>query len=187
MDYNFKKFDNLDSTSVKAKELAASGAAPWTVVLAEKQEMGYGRKGNAWYSPEGGLYFSVILPKSNIDDLQIMTILAAFSVAKTIKEQFGVEPFVKLPNDVYLNGKKICGILTENVISAPLGDARPEGGGDIKSSVIGIGINTNISYFPDDLATATSLKIEMGKAIDNNVILEQSISQLQQIFESISQ
>ena len=175
MDYNLKKFDNLDSTSAKAKEMAAQGAAAWTVVRAEKQEGGYGRKGNAWYSPEGGLYFSVILPKSNIDDLQTMTILAAFSVAKTIKEQFGAEPFVKLPNDVYLNGKKICGILTENVIA-----------GDIKSSVIGIGINTNIGYFPVDLAGATSLKIELGKTIDNNDILEQSISQLQLIFKSIS-
>ena len=176
-DNKFKiiKHDSLDSTSAKAKEMAAAGAEPWTVVLAQKQEGGYGRKGNAWYSPEGGLYFSVILPKSNIDDLQTMTILAAFSVAKTIKEQFGAEPFVKLPNDVYLNGKKICGILTENVIA-----------GDIKSSVIGIGINTNIGYFPVDLAGATSLKIELGKTIDNNDILEQSISQLQLIFKSIS-
>jgi BirA family transcriptional regulator, biotin operon repressor / biotin---[acetyl-CoA-carboxylase] ligase len=169
------KFDELGSTSAKAKELAGQGAESWTVVVAKKQGQGYGRKGNEWYSPEGGLYFSVILPKGNIDDLQILTILAAFCVAKAIKDDYRVEPFVKLPNDVYLNGKKVCGILTENVIS-----------GEVKSSVIGIGVNTNIDEFPEDLANAASLKIELGKTIDNSLILGQIISQLQATFKSIS-
>jgi BirA family biotin operon repressor/biotin-[acetyl-CoA-carboxylase] ligase len=172
---NLKQFDSLDSTSAKAKELAESGAEPWTVVAAVEQGNGYGRKGNAWYSPPGGLYFSIILPKSDIDDLQILTILAAFSVAKTIKDNFNVEPFVKLPNDVYLNGKKICGILTENTIS-----------GDIKSSVMGIGVNTNMKKIAPELEkTATSLRIELGCDIDNGMILEQIISQLQNILKSI--
>ncbi|MFZ3074190.1 MAG: biotin--[acetyl-CoA-carboxylase] ligase [Minisyncoccales bacterium] len=176
MDLDIKKFDNLDSTNSKAKKLANGGSGAWTVVVAKEQNGGYGRKGNAWYSPDGGLYFSVILPKSNVEDLQILTILAAFSVAQTIKDRFGVEPFVKLPNDVYLNGKKICGILTENIIS-----------GEVKSSVIGIGVNTNIGAFPMELANATSLEIELGKMIDNSLILEQSISQLQKIFKAIGQ
>jgi BirA family biotin operon repressor/biotin-[acetyl-CoA-carboxylase] ligase len=175
MDLDIKKFDNLDSTSVRAKELAAGGAAAWTIVVAKKQDNGYGRKGNAWFSPQGGLYFSVILPKSNVDDLRILTILAAFAVAQTVKDRFEVEPFVKLPNDVYLNGKKICGILTENIIA-----------GEVKSSVIGIGVNTNIGAFPAELANATSLEIELGETIDNDQILEHSISQLQQIFKTIS-
>lgn len=173
--YILKKFDELESTNIKAKELIVAGAEPWTIILAQKQMAGYGRKGNAWYSPADGLYFSIILPKSNIDDLQIMTILAAFCVANAIKEQLGIEPMIKLPNDVYLNGKKICGILTENVIS-----------GEVKSSVIGIGVNTNISYFPAELNTAASLKGEAGKTIDNSLILEQIISQLQNTFKAIS-
>jgi len=173
---NFKimPFDILDSTSAKAKEISAA-AEPWTVVVAKEQRGGYGRKGGAWFSPAGGLYFSVVLPKSNVDDLQILTILAAFCVAKTIKDNYSVEPFVKLPNDVYLNGKKICGILTENIIS-----------GEVKSSVIGIGVNTNIDAFSADLANPTSLKIELGQTIDNNFILVHIISQLQQIFKAIS-
>jgi len=175
-DYKIIKFDELDSTSVKAKELAAQGGVPWTVVVAGRQGSGYGRKGNGWFSPEGGLYFSVILPKSNVEDLQILTVLAAFCVAKAIKDDYGVEPFVKLPNDVYLNGKKVCGILTENVIS-----------GVVKSSVIGIGVNTNVGPFPADLNKATSLDVELGKTIDNDLILGQIISQLQNTFKSISQ
>lgn len=176
MDYQIKKFKELDSTSAKAKELAAQGAEPWTVVVAEQQGLGYGRKGNAWFSPKGGLYFSVVLPKGNVDDLQILTILAAFCVAKSLKDDYDVEPFVKLPNDVYLNGKKICGILTENVIA-----------GEVKSSVIGIGVNTNIDRFPSELNTATSLKMELKKTIDNELILGQIVTQLQNTFRSISQ
>jgi len=178
MNENFKiiEFERLESTSVKAKELAAGGAEPWTVVVAGEQGGGYGRKGNEWYSPPGGLYFSVVLPKSNVDDLQILTILAAFCAAKTIKEAYGAEPFVKLPNDVYLNGKKVCGVLTENIIS-----------GEVKSSVIGIGVNTNIEVFPSQLAGASSLKIELSQTIDNKAILVQIISQLQQTFKAISQ
>jgi len=175
MNFDIKKFSSLNSTNIKAKELVAAGAGPWTVVVAKKQESGYGRKKDAWFSPEGGLYFSVILPKSNIEDLQLMTIFAAFCVARSIKENFGVEPFVKLPNDVYLNGRKVCGVLTENIIL-----------GQVKSSVIGIGINTNIKAFPAEFATATSLEIELGKPIDNNLILEHSITQLQSMFKAIS-
>jgi BirA family biotin operon repressor/biotin-[acetyl-CoA-carboxylase] ligase len=178
MNENFKiiEFERLESTSVKAKELAAGGAEPWTVAVANEQGGGYGRKGDGWFSPPGGLYFSVVLPKSNVQDLQILTILAAFCVAGTIKEIYEVETFVKLPNDVYLNGKKVCGILTENIIN-----------GGIKLSVIGIGVNTNIKKFPADLGNATSLKIELGKTIDNKAILVQIISQLQQTFKAISQ
>ncbi|MCU0653249.1 MAG: biotin--[acetyl-CoA-carboxylase] ligase [Candidatus Pacebacteria bacterium] len=174
--YTLKKFGELESTSAKAKEMAAQGAKPWTVVTALQQNQGYGRKGNAWYSPEGGLYFSVVLPKSNIEDLQTMTILAAYCVANTVKEQLDVEPMIKLPNDVYLNGKKVCGILTENVVE-----------GEVRSSVIGIGVNTNTDYFPADLEAATSLKKELGRTIDNDQFLEQIISQLQNVFKSISQ
>ncbi|MFA6375964.1 MAG: biotin--[acetyl-CoA-carboxylase] ligase [Candidatus Paceibacterota bacterium] len=174
---NFKiiAFDDLSSTSMKAKELAAAGADPWTIIVAKEQGGGYGRKGGVWFSPIGGLYFSVVLPKSNVEDLQILTILAAFCVAKAIKDLYEREPFVKLPNDVYLGGKKICGILTENIIS-----------GEIKSSVIGIGVNTNIESFPGELERATSLKIELGHEVDNNRILVHTISQLQQTFKAIS-
>jgi len=62
MDYQIKKFNELDSTNKKAKELAKQGILAWTVITATKQGAGYGRKGNEWFSPEGGLYFSVILP-----------------------------------------------------------------------------------------------------------------------------
>jgi BirA family biotin operon repressor/biotin-[acetyl-CoA-carboxylase] ligase len=170
------EFEKLESTQKKAKEIAKE-AEPWTVIVAKEQTRGYGRKGNFWYSPKGGLYFSVILPKTKIEDLQILTILAAFCVAKILKEDFKLEPFIKLPNDVWLNGKKICGILTENIIV----------GKEVKNSIIGIGLNTNIEKFPKDLENiATSIKIELKKEVDNKELLKKILEELKEKLEIIS-
>jgi len=175
--FKIEKFKELSSTQQKAKELGREGIEPWTVILAEEQALGYGRKGENWYSPKGGLYFSVILPKSQLVDLQTLTILAAFIVAKIVKEKFNLEPMIKLPNDVLLQGKKICGILTENIV-----------GKDVKFSVMGIGLNTNIEKFPEDLKEiATSLKIELGKEVDNDEILAQIIKGLKEQLKTISE
>lgn len=172
-----KNYKILKSTNLKAKELAKKGADPWTIVVAKEQTSGYGRKKTAWSSPKGGLYFSAILPKSNIDDLQTLTILAVFICAKTIKENFNLETFIKLPNDVWINGKKVAGILTENII-----------GREVKLSVMGIGLNTNIKKFPKDLENiATSLRIELGKEVDNGKLLKQIIEGLKEQLRTISE
>jgi len=169
-----KKLEKVSSTNNLAKK---EKGEPWMVFWAQEQTAGYGRKKDYWFSPDGGLYFSVILPKTDIDDLQTLTILAAFTIAKTIKENFNLEPFIKLPNDVYVNGKKVAGILTENVLSD-----------NVKFSVMGIGLNTNIDKFPDDLEnTATSLKIELEESINNEKILKQIINGLKEQLKTISQ
>jgi len=120
--------------------------------------------------------------------LQTLTILAAWISAKVIKDNFNLEPLIKLPNDVLLNekpstrasslrGKKICGILTENII-----------GKEVKSSVIGIGLNTNIDKFPKELEDeATSLKIELGKEVNNEKILKQIVEGIKQQLATISE
>lgn len=170
-------FKELPSTNQKAKDLAAEGIEPWTVIMAEEQTVGYGKEKVPWFSPKGGLYFSIILPKSKIEDLQTLTILAAFIVAKTLKDNFSLEPLIKLPNDVLLNGKKVCGILTENII-----------GKDIKLSVIGIGLNANIEKFPKELENiATSLKIELGREIGNEEILKQIVEGIKEQLATISE
>jgi BirA family biotin operon repressor/biotin-[acetyl-CoA-carboxylase] ligase len=170
-----RRFEKLDSTNIKAKELIESGAEPWTVIVSQEQDSGYGRKGGKWISPKGGLYFSIILPKNNIDDLQLLTILTAFTIAKIIKEEFNVEPLIKLPNDIILNGKKICGILTENVV-----------GEDVKSSVMGVGLNTNAEILSGLEDIATSLLKETGKEIDNDKILKRIIEEIKKQLETIS-
>jgi len=174
---NIKHFEKLESTSSTAKEMAEQGVEPWTVIWADEQNAGHGKEGRDWHSSKGGLYFSVILPKSNIDDLQTITILAAFITAKVIKNNFSLEPFIKLSNDIWINQKKVCGILTENVI-----------GSDIKLSVIGIGLNTNIEKFSPQLENAaTSIKIETGQEADNEKILKQIVEGLKEQLKTISQ
>lgn len=170
------RFETIGSTSQKAKELAVQGCSPWTVIISDEQSLGHGTKGSGWFSPRGGLYFSIILPLANIKDLQIITILAAFTVAKVIKEEYELEPMIKIPNDIFINGKKFCGILTENIISE-----------SIKSSIIGIGINTNILFFPDNLKdTSTSIEKEIGVKVDNEKILEKVLEELKKYFKEIT-
>jgi len=172
-----KYFSKLDSTNQTAKELSQREGKPWTVVVAEEQTAGYGKRRAAWFSPKGGLYFSIILPKSQIEDLQTLTVLAAFIVAKIIKEEFSLEALIKLPNDVLINQKKVAGILTENIV-----------GKTVKSSVIGIGLNTNIDKFPGDLEKkTTSLKIELGKKVDNKKILNEIVKGLKEQLKTISE
>lgn len=169
------RYKKVFSTQLLAKKIKSPKA--WIILLAKEQAAGYGRKGAVWYSPKGGLYFSIILPKSKIEDLQTLTILAAFIVAKVIKENFNLEPFIKLPNDIFINGKKIAGILTENII-----------GQDLKLSVMGVGLNTNIEKFPKDLENiATSIKIELGKKVNNEKILTQIIKGLKEQLKTISE
>jgi len=169
-----KKYKRILSTNLLAKKLKKP--EPWLVIMAEVQSKGYGRKRTSWFSPKGGLYFSIILPRSKIEDLQTLTILAAFIIAKVIKENFELEPFIKLPNDVWVNGKKIAGVLTENVV-----------GKEVKFSVMGIGLNTNISKFPRTLEDdATSLKIELGKRVNNEKILKRIVKELKEQLKTIS-
>lgn len=170
-----KHYKIVSSTSALAKKIKKPN--PWQIILAEEQKAGYGRKEAEWFSPKGGLYFSVILPKSQIEDLQTLTILAAFVVAKIIKEDFHLESFIKLPNDIYVNQKKIGGILTETVWSK-----------DVKSAIMGIGLNTNIEKFPKELKNlATSLKIELGRKVDNKEILKKIVKELKEQLEIISE
>jgi BirA family transcriptional regulator, biotin operon repressor / biotin---[acetyl-CoA-carboxylase] ligase len=170
-----KRFKKISSTNLKAKEMAKEGLSPWTVIVAEEQDSGYGRKGEKWVSPLGGLYFSIILPNNRINDLQLLTILTSFVVAKTIKENFGLEPMIKLPNDILLSGKKVCGILTENVV-----------GESVKSSVMGIGLNTNSEDFSGLEGIATSIKKEIGKEIDNEKLLEEILREIKKLLESLN-
>ena len=169
-----KKYKSVSSTSIVAKKM---NYEPWTVIWSEEQTLGYGRKKRSWFSPKGGLYFSIILPKSTIQDLQTLTILASFVTAKIIKENFKLEPFIKLPNDIFINQKKVGGILTENII-----------GEDVKFSIMGIGLDTNIEKYPKELENiATSLKIETGKQVNNEKILKQIVKEIKNQLKIISE
>lgn len=132
-DYKIYAYETLPSTNQTAMEMAAEGASEWTVVMAGQQTAGRGRLGRAFYSPGGtGVYMSVILrPIIAPSEALKITTAAAVSVAETLEKLFGVRAAIKWVNDILVNGKKVCGILTESRLS---GDA-------LDFAVLGIGIN----------------------------------------------
>lgn len=135
----------VTSTNTLAKEMAIAGAAEGTVVIATEQTEGRGRMGRSFYSPDStGLYLSLILrPKLDLNDSLLITTSAAVAVAKSIERLTNQEVKIKWVNDLFMNGKKVCGILTEASLNI-------ENGG-LEYAVVGIGINVTTKDFPDDI------------------------------------
>lgn len=148
----------IDSTNNEAKKIAQEGVPEGTLVIAEKQSKGRGRIERQWQSPFGGIWLSVILrPGFLPQDAPKLTILTAVAVAEAIRSEIEIKADIKWPNDILIDGKKVCGILTE--MSAEL-DA-------VNYVVIGIGINANNNGFPEELKdTAISLKEAKGEKVD---------------------
>jgi len=146
----FHRFDQLDSTNAKAKELAVSGAHHGTVVIAEEQTGGRGRLGRTFFSPKGsGIYLSVILRPDaiglNHENSVLLTTAASVAVARAVKKALDLDLQIKWVNDLYYNDKKVCGILAEGVFDPTRGS--------ISAVVIGIGLNYKepAGGFPEEL------------------------------------
>ena len=147
----------IDSTNNLAKEYAKSNAPEGLVIVADSQTGGRGRMGKSWYSPpKTGVYLSILLkPPLKTDQLSIITLVAGVSAIETINEFSHQSANLKWPNDILINGKKVCGLLCEMIPNKE----------NPCFLVIGIGINANqvAGQFPEDLnKTATSLRIING-------------------------
>jgi BirA family biotin operon repressor/biotin-[acetyl-CoA-carboxylase] ligase len=159
-------FKDTDSTNIRAEQLAAEGAPEGTVVIAEKQTQGKGRRGRNWFSPPSeGIYFSIILrPRISPHEAPKLTLMASVAVAETVLSLTQLRVNIKWPNDILINGKKLAGILTE--ISAEMDR--------IHYVVIGIGINVNTrteSFPPDIRDRATSILLETGAVYQRVALL----------------
>lgn len=147
-------FKIIDSTSNYAKKLAQEGAPEGTVIISEEQTQGRGRMGREFYSPSStGIYMSIILrPKMSVEDSLLITTSVAVAVAKAIEKIAYIDTQIKWVNDIYFNGKKLCGILTEASLDF-------ESGG-LEYAVVGIGINVSTvqDSFPTSIQkTVTSI------------------------------
>ena len=154
-------FDTVVSTNDIAINMAKCGASEGTIVVAKQQTKGRGRRGKVWLDEPGQcLLMSVVLrPDKRADELSQLTFVASLSVAEVL-HQLGLQASLKWPNDVYVQGRKIAGILLEVAFC----DTRP-------AVVIGIGMNINQTSFPDNIAdTATSIAIETKKQIDPDYV-----------------
>ena len=173
-------FFDTDSTNNEAKKLAADGAVEGTIVVSEAQNSGRGRLSRGFFSPASkGIWLSVILrPSFAPQHASKCTLVTAVAVTKAIEKFTGIRCGIKWPNDIFYEGKKLVGILTE--MNAEM-DA-------VNYIVIGIGINVNIAQaeFPEELQRiATSLQVISGNAIERKELLSQVLVELESAYLEI--
>lgn len=171
-------FDTIDSTNTKAQELAEKGYPSGTLVVADKQESGKGRRGRSWVSPSGtGIFMTLMIkPDINPNNASMLTLVAALAVAKAITSVTGEEAMIKWPNDIVVNGKKVCGILTEMNAQFDY----------INNIVVGVGINVHNESFPEEISQmASSLMIEAGgKRFHRAQIIAETMLYFEQYYDT---
>jgi BirA family biotin operon repressor/biotin-[acetyl-CoA-carboxylase] ligase len=157
------RFDTLPSTNTEAARQAARGAPEGLCVVAREQTEGRGRQQRRWVSPrDAGLYFSIVLrPQLELRAWPLITLMAAAAVADALADACGLPVDIKWPNDIYAEGRKLCGILAETV----------ETGAGL-ACILGIGINLKDTALPSDLGAATaSVEALTGRAPDVEFLL----------------
>jgi BirA family biotin operon repressor/biotin-[acetyl-CoA-carboxylase] ligase len=144
-DWKICVMENVDSTNDEVRRRAQAGASDKTVIAAERQTGGRGRRGKSFYSPRGtGLYMSVLLrPKMNLKDATLVTCRVAVAVARAIEKFTDENVQIKWVNDIHINGKKVCGILSEAASDLE--------SGAVEFIVVGIGVNVSTRDFPEEL------------------------------------
>jgi BirA family biotin operon repressor/biotin-[acetyl-CoA-carboxylase] ligase len=176
MAHNIIHYFRTDSTNAVALKLAAEGAPHGTVVVAEEQTAGRGRLGHVWYSEKSnGIYASIILrPNLSPAAAPVLTLMAGLAAQKAVSSATGLVADIRWPNDLLVNGKKVCGILTE--MSAELDR--------LHAVVLGIGINVNHSLMPTELENiATSLRMEAHRSISRVQVLVALLRELERHYQ----
>lgn len=173
--YNF-----VDSTNNVAKDFAKNNVNEGTIIISETQNKGRGRNNHSWISPKGGLWMSIILkPHISLDKIHYLTLISGISISKTINENFNLKSWIKWPNDIYINDKKISGILTESHIKSHVVDYL----------ILGIGINLNNSKFelsPDLQKKSSSIKDELGYEVNIKDFLNKFLMELEFYYNMLS-
>lgn len=170
----------IDSTNIRAKALAAEGAPHGLAVIADAQSGGRGRLGRSFFSPErGGIYLSYILrPACTPEQAALITSLTAVAVARAIESVAETEVRIKWVNDLYIGGKKVCGILSEAGMNMETGG--------LDYVVVGIGVNTGRTAFPPELREiATSIGNETGTAPDRNRLIAEISNQMDRHYDML--
>ncbi len=170
-------FDEVESTSDTAREFLDKGAEEGTVIIAGSQTAGRSRKVDDWASPEGGIYMTMILrPDLTLTQAPKLTIVTGVAIAKTLHDHFNLDVGIKWPNDLLIDNKKICGILTEAI-----GDFDK-----LDAVLIGIGIDVNMSEqnLPEDIQDiATSIREEVNTRMSRADIIRTFFKVFEDLYE----
>ncbi len=170
-------YEETDTTNNRARELALEGAPEGTLVVAEKQTAGRGRRGKVWESPLGtGIWMSLVLrPQIMPAEASVLTLLCGLATAEAIEAETGLSAGIKWPNDILINGKKAIGILTEMDCEMS----------EVHFVIPGIGINVNTASFPPEIADiATSLYLECGKTVSRRRLVHKVLERLEEHYET---
>ncbi len=169
-------YEETDSTNLRAKEDGDAGAVEGTLYLADRQSDGRGRRGRKWESPAGSSIYMTVLLRPELSPVKapMMTLVMAVAVAKGIEEITGIRTGIKWPNDIVVNGRKVCGILTEMSTEVE----------HIHYVVIGVGINVNREEFPEELKQmATSLKNESKSSFSRGAIIHAVMERFEEYYQ----
>lgn len=170
-------YEETDTTNNRARELALEGAPEGTLVVAEKQTAGRGRRGKVWESPLGtGIWMSLVLrPQIMPAEASVLTLLCGLATAEAIEAETGLSAGIKWPNDILINGKKAVGILTEMDCEMS----------EVHFVIPGIGINVNTASFPPEIAEiATSLYLECGKTVSRRRLVHRVLERMEEHYET---
>lgn len=169
-------FDRLPSTMDAARSEIKAGAAEGTVIITTDQTAGRGRMGRTWLSPGGGIALSIILYPP-LELLPSLIMLASVAVMRTIAGVTGLKAAIKWPNDLLLDGRKVCGILVESGVR----------GRKVEYAIIGIGINVDLDTgnYPDIAGTATSLAREAGRPVPATALVRRLLRETDGLYASV--
>lgn len=172
---NIKYFETIDSTQTEAKR-NINQYENGTIIIADIQTQGKGTHGRVWHTKTNNIAMTIILkPKMKLEQLEGFTTAIAENIQKAIKDLYNVNLEIKLPNDLLLNEKKICGILTETTTIKD----------DVKEIFIGIGFNVNESKFNENISNiATSLYNETKQEYNVEDIICRIIENIENEIES---
>ncbi len=183
--FNIKVYKTISSTNTVLKEMAAQGAVEGTILIASEQTAGRGRMNRKFYSPtDTGLYMSILLrPKINAEEALFITTAAAVAVARAIEEISGRSAGIKWVNDIFVNDKKVCGILTEASFDMQ--------SGGIEYAILGIGLNITPPKggFPDEIKDVAMSIFDKGDAPSDakNRIAATIIKYFMEYYQSLAQ
>ncbi|MDD7643683.1 MAG: biotin--[acetyl-CoA-carboxylase] ligase [bacterium] len=159
-------FDVIGSTNTTAMQMAEEGAPHGTLVVADRQDSGKGRRGRSWEMPAGvAIAMSIVIKPEELQpqNAPMLTLVSALAVVRGIEQQTGIRTEIKWPNDIVIGGKKVCGMLTEMSTQIDY----------INHIVVGIGINVHNEQFPEELSDrATSLYLESGTHVNRAALVE---------------
>ena len=169
-------FEQLESTNTTADLLARQGCPEGTLVLANEQIAGKGRKGNAWFSPADlNLYLSLVLRPADSGSLRFLAFMISLALQRSLNV-IGIHSELKWPNDVLVSGRKIAGILIQTAMEE----------GRLQFAVVGCGVNVNVRSFPEEISeTATSVAIEASREVSREDLLVSLLLEFERLYEKI--